>query len=428
MIIFPITILLILNFWFFKSVFWGVILGFFYFLFLSRKLAQKFTPKLNLLFSFLLVLSLTSFIGAGFYFLYQLNNAIIAIILLVLPALIYRHCESVSSRQSGTDEAIPRLTEKITGLLRRSLHSVAFTPRNDMGRLMANNNWPINWPFLRPKYKNLLIITYSFLAFILFKILFIFQTSEAIRSPWKVIPPEFFIYYFLATLALLIIIVNSTKKIYLSLISVHFLISSSIALIIYKLGYGFDQFIHQATEKIIIQQGVIYPKTIYYLGQYSLVTFLSKIFNINHIWIDKLLVTILFSVFLPFIIYISLKKLFPNNRATPVLPLLFLFFPISSFIVTTPQNLANLFILFIVFISLPFLAKKENWLLLIIILTLATLAIHPLAGIPALIFLIIILFDTYSLSPIIKYSFFVLGSTIIPLIFLINSYLFYFNI
>ncbi|NCF75505.1 MAG: hypothetical protein GWO87_03405 [Xanthomonadaceae bacterium] len=222
----------------------------------------------------------------------------------------------------------------------------------------------------------------------------------------------------------------------------HFLLSSSVALIIYKLGYGFDQFIHQATEKVIIKQGVIYPKTLYYLGQYSLVIILSKIFMISSAIIDKLLVIILFSAFLPFVIYQSFKNLLKNesdafskkalNKSIlHALPLIFLIFPFGFFIVTTPQNIANLFILITIFLALPYINGEKKYLLPLIILALTTLAIHPLAGIPVLIFLNFILLINFlkkslisnRLKKFILSIFLLLSSISLPLIFLIYSFL-----
>ena len=100
-----------------------------------------------------------------------------------------------------------------------------------------------------------------------------------------------------------------------------------------------------------------------------------------------MLVIILFSAFLPFIIYQSFKNLSKNRNILFAVPLIFLIFPFSSFIVTTPQNLANLFILIIIFLAFPYINGEKKYLLPLIILILATLAIHPLAGIPVLIFL-----------------------------------------
>jgi hypothetical protein len=391
MLIFFITVILIINIYFFQSLFLGLMFGFGYFFILSK----KFNPKSNLIYSTLLVLSILSFSGAIVYFFYELNNAVIAIILITTPIIISK----IPTRQ---------LTDQFT----------------------IHNKFSI----LNNKFKKLLILIYLTLTFISFKLLLISQTTDAIRSPWGIIPSEFFIFYFLATVILIFIILSAKTKKPLFLISLHFLLSSSVALIIYKLGYGFDQFIHLATEKVIYETGAIFPKPFYYLGQYSLVIILAKMFSISHEWIDKLLTIILFSFFLPTIIYISFKKIDFQKNLSLLASLSFLIFPLSSFIVTTPQNLANLFILFTIFASLPYLFQKEKSLIPIIILTLTTLAIHPLAGIPLLIFLSLIILTNYRhtqtcknstsasfLQVLISVLVFCFSSIILPLIFLINS-------
>lgn len=384
------TIITVLNILFLNSTFFGVIFGLAYFILLSIKFAEKFTPKLNFAYSLLLIFSTISFIGAMVYYFYQLNNLAISIILLTVPLIIKKM--PVQSNNCN----LPSQTKN-----------------NAIDTLFANF-----------KYSKILTVTYLFLSFILFKYLFIFQTDSTIRSPWKVLPSEFFIYYFLATIILVLITLSTNKRRYVILIAIHFAISSSVALIIYKLGYGFDQFIHQATEKIIIEKGLVTPKPLYYLGQYSFVTILSKIFSIGNLWIDKLLILFSFSLFFIIILYNSLKKFF-NNRHTLILILLFLIFPINSFIVTTPQNLANLFIIIIIYSSLPLIVNKEKSIVPLSILTLATVGIHPLAGLPALIFFSFVIlfkldFDAYKKRMTLIFLF-ILNSISIPLIFLINS-------
>ena len=408
---FLITIILILNFFFFQSTMIGTLFGVLYFFILSKKLSKKIF--IGLIYAFLLVLSMVLFLGAVIYYFYELNNFVIAIILIILPIAILSLRRSDSNRSNLVNrqwDCNNRFIRPVMGLLRRSFR----------------------YRSIHSSQRHYWILTFLYLTrcFILFKYLFIFQTTSAISSPWQIIPNEFFICYFLATLVLLIICWKSKTKKTLILISAHFFLCASVALIIYPIGYGFDQFIHQATEKIIIEHGAIYPKPLYYLGQYSLVVVLSKIFSVSYIWIDKLLVPMMFALFLPAVIYNSFRKAFNfDKNLSLILALIFLILPFSSFIVSTPQNLANFFILIIIFASLPHLTGTTKSLLPLIILCLAALAIHPIAGIAALIFLLLIFLSkrlrknrlNLRARKAILILFLTASSIIFPAIFLINS-------
>ena len=221
----------------------------------------------------------------------------------------------------------------------------------------------------------------------LFYILFINKTTNAIVSPWQVVPSHFFIIYFLSTCILLYKIFIYTEKFNLFLITLHTLLSSSIALIIYQIGYGFDPFIHRATEKIILNSGYILPKNPYYVGQYSLIVILTKIFNINLNIIDKILVPVLSSIIIPTLTYFSLVKINLEKKISQITSLIFPFFILFTIFFTVPQNLANIFLIIFIFLVLIYLKNNINniiklnhlWLLAI-----AITCIHPLAGIPAL--------------------------------------------
>lgn len=424
LLIFIITILFFNLF--LKSVIISAFFGAFYFFILSKKLSTKMQIKLS--FAFLLILSIVSFLGAIIYYFYKLNNFAIAVILIILPVIILSLRGSDSERSNLINRQ-KNCNYRFIHSAMRSLHRISFAK---FTQLIAKTTLFCSQKYEKKQQKYIWILRFLYLAFcfILFKYLFIFQTTSAIRSPWQIIPNDFFIFYFLATLILLIICLKSKTKKTLILISTHFFLSVAVALIIYPLGYGFDQFIHQATEKVIIESGAIYPKPFYYLGQYSLVVILSKIFSASYILIDKFLVPIMFAIFLPVVIYSSFQKTFNFDKNTClILALIFLTLPFSCFIVSTPQNLANFFLLIIIFSSLPYISGAEKSFLHLIILCLAALAIHPIAGISALLFLFIIFLSkrlpksklNLQAKKIILILFLIGSSIIFPIIFLINS-------
>lgn len=285
---------------------------------------------------------------------------------------------------------------------------------------------------------NIKILTtfFLFLEIILFYILFRSTTDLAIRSPWGpgVVPQEFFIIYFLTTLILVFILYSAKKSsTSLLLICIHFFLSTSVAFFVYKIGYGFDSFLHQAAEKILLQDGIIFPKPFYYIGQYVLVAFLATVTSLSVEIVDKLLIIIFYSFLIPPVIYCLLHRISGIDKFYVLIPLSFLAFPYKTFIVTTPQALANIFTLILIFLS--FYYFHQNYSILkrlptLLFLSLAILFIHPLAGIPAFIFITILCLQiwlnqkpkkSYILKNIIFGTFLGIMSIIIPSIFFLNS-------
>lgn len=365
--------------------FFGFMLGFI--LYRSRPTIFKF------IYGELYLLAGLSFWGVLLYYFYQLNSLAIAILVVFIPLILLPFLKYGNHLQTSHD----------------------FNPVQ------------INPHILRT---TLLVAAFIFLTIINFNYLLNAGTVEAIRTPWKIVPPQFFITYFASSAILLYFIVKSQKEgLNLFLISVHVFLSVSLVLFIYRVGYGFDPFIHQATEKAIAADGFILPKPFYYLGQYSLVVFLSKISLLPVAWIDRLLLPISFSLFLPATIYYSLKP-FVEKNLTPgasLLPLLAFILPFGAFIATNPQGLANLFLLITIFFGILALRREfpvfDLWFL-----SFATLFIHPLAGLPSLIFVFIVTIFIFLkkqegifefLRHLVFIGSFILTSIAIPLLFLL---------
>jgi hypothetical protein len=209
------------------------------------------------------------------------------------------------------------------------------------------------------------------------------RTSESIISPWQVVDPIFFLLYFLSSLFLL-----SAQRLPggMFFYCLYYFLAFSICAFVYKVGYGFDPFIHRAALSVIDIKGFVDPKTIYYLGQYSLEIIFHKIIFLPVGYLDKFLVPGLAAIFLPWAIGESsgheLSKF--SNRAMVLL----LAIPFSIFIVTVPQNLAYLFLLLIVFLNIK--PPDNSRLVLSVVLALAAFFTQPVAGVPAVLFVCLI--------------------------------------
>lgn len=366
------------------------------------------------------VLAFFSLSGAVIYYFYKLDNFIAALAVVI--------CGIISLV----------LAQKLQPV--ESFSNIPFPILRTLGRI---------WLFMRSIFYSAYFILNALFYFIFaglcFKILFNTRIHQAVNTPWVAIPQRFFIYYFLATLFLIIFFYKQKfKNTSTILLIIHSFLSVSVALLIYPLGYGFDSFIHQATEKLIALKGFVEPKTIYYLGQYSIVTIFHKATGIGIETIDKLLVPVLFSIFIPLsAFYAFFKGLKLELKTALLLSLFTLLLPFSGFIATTPQGLGNLFVLIIIFLGLiyqnnrqpykieyqPSVASQkkyasclmlhDSYFMILLFLALAAFFIHPLAGIPAFIFVGLLVLNPNRLLYVICYMLPV--SLAIPLIFLAAS-------
>lgn len=201
------------------------------------------------------------------------------------------------------------------------------------------------------------------------------QSLNALQSPWTEIGWPFWLaYWLLAAVGLWLI--KSGRRISLATITVWWLLTYSLASLIYFSAFGFDPFVHQATEKTIIAQGQITPKTPYYLGQYALVASLHRLTRLPIGQVERFLLSGLIAIFIPWLINVWFK----SRQFNPSVGRLALWlWPIISwpiFIVTTPQNCAYFFLIITV---LSATMSKVNQPLLWSS-ALASLACQPLAG------------------------------------------------
>lgn len=266
-------------------------------------------------------------------------------------------------------------------------------------------------------------------------------TEEAINSPWAVVSPLIFLLFGITSLLLTLLITQARQRVLvLPLVSIVLFIFLAVVLFVFPLGYGFDSFIHQATEKHIAEFGTITPKPFYYIGQYSIVLFLHFAFSVPIEWADKLLVPILAVGFLP-IVWLTAAAHLLKEKQTAFRSLIILFLlPLSSFIVTTPQSLGNLWFLLLLLFAVPRLCDypplkitKEKttggsrlWPL--VIGAIAALLIHPIAGLPALLFCALLAANpdepkqkNPTLSRIFSWIIILFGGFAVPIIFVINN-------
>jgi len=254
---------------------------------------------------------------------------------------------------------------------------------NHKQSLLHFEDWREKWN--KNNKKNSLTIAYLFFFLISLLILINFQTEESIISPWQKIPYHFFFFYSLATITLLINI-NKNNPLFLLLISFHYFLSFGIAVIIYKLGYGFDSFVHESTISHIIKNGSIEPRPFYYLGYYSLLVIFDKIFMVPYEFLNKFSTPILASILIPLTTYQALSKIFENKNTVKILLITFLIIPFGILTHTTPQTFSYLLLILSVLLGLT--CNNYTDLIIIYLLSLVAIITQPVAGIPAFFYAI----------------------------------------
>lgn len=333
--------------------------------------------KKNFLLFFLLFLSLIINIGSIFYYFYKFNDLVVIITLFLSLLLTYSFIYFSIYRGNQQASPSPSLSFPADRMSRSDY------TREGKGTPALSESLRIS-VFLKII---LPVITLS-LFFLLFQIFFKSGSFSAIASPWQFLPNYFWFFLWLLIVTIFINFYFKSRWSYLFVFMLYFLFFS-VSFFIYKIAFGYDQLLHQRVLADILKFGVVEPKTIYYLGQYTLELFFLKIWPFSLETLDKLLVPFLSAVLIPLTFIFNFKKRGFHKTVWPLL--LFLILPFSIFTYTVPQNLAFLFLIILLIFSFNknFVAQKTNFFFLFS-LALAIFFIHPLAGVPAIIFTFIL--------------------------------------
>ena len=269
-----------------------------------------------------------------------------------------------------------------------------------------------------------------FLFALFFTLLSDSPVTEAVRSVWERLPVSLFLLFALTvSLTFGLLWRGRERAVSLLLVCVLLFATLSVAAIAFPIGFGFDSFIHKATEAHLAEFGTITPKPFYYIGQYALVLFAHHGFQIPIDLADTFLVPILAALLLPMAWYFAAAHI-TRKRGTAMLTLTGLFLlPLSQFIVTTPQALANLWTMLLILASVPYLLEREHPQLRVLALgAVATVLIHPIAGIPTLLYFMFLSTDPSRTNPrtpktnrVVRLFLIAFACVVLPLSFVVNS-------
>lgn len=395
------VLLLVVNFFVFQNSFFGGVVFFLSIFGLIIHLAKLFYPNKTsgerYLFSALFLFSMLTIVNSVLYYLYKITPTTSLLVFISFSLLFF----------------IPlKKTELVISRVMRRFHRLSKYVK----------------PFQK-KYFDYQVFTFLALEIFLFFLVFHYSTTEILVSPWNKTTPLFFILYALTTFFLFSLILFSKIELKTKLVCTisHLFFTFSIAAIMYKLGYGYDGFIHRATEEWIQQNGFITPKNPYYIGQYSMIVWISNLSFIPIFFIDVYFVPFLAALSLPFATMYALKNIWdiPKNIAlalTFVFP--FLFF--LSLQLTTPHNLLILLFLITILLSL-FATKEKKGIVLLFLLCVTGMFTHPLLGAPLLIFiftkLLLKKIPSIKLQISVIILFFLVITFLFTFLFALNNYL-----
>jgi hypothetical protein len=198
-------------------------------------------------------------------------------------------------------------------------------------------------------------------------------TDISIRTPWPLLPTQTLLALAVIPLCAWLAAWKANRRwITISLVALSLASIAFVSPLLYRIGYGFDGFLHVATERIVYDTGTLNPKPLYYIGQYVFVTWFARFTSVSVESVDRFLVPIAVTL-LPLLFFYGRKT---KNRWEDVSLLLFL--PLATFVATTPQSLAYVCGLGAVFLSLD----RRTHPAAALSLAAWALTIHPLAGLP----------------------------------------------
>lgn len=216
-----------------------------------------------------------------------------------------------------------------------------------------------------PQHK-IIVIFYLVLVVIGFYLLYITRGAEQIVTPWQVIDKNYLAVYFGATAILGALLFSRAKaKVLLFLLCVHALLTFSYLPLTHEFFYGADQWRHSATESRLTAglalnsaQLSATPRTIlqfFDLGKMSYAQFwalgvgLSKILQIDLLFLNKWLAPALFALIFPLLLF-EIGRVFDFGKRKSLIFAYCGFLPFALQIAgafTLPNNLSFLYFLFL---------------------------------------------------------------------------------
>lgn len=206
-------------------------------------------------------------------------------------------------------------------------------------------------------------------------------TTISVQTPWTLLPKGIFLVVCLPFFAALVAAWKDRTRLATFIVSATSWISVAIITpILYPLGYGFDGFIHRASQQILLASGTLHPKPFYYIGQYVWTTWLVHAFDLSLRTVDIWLIPLSLLIPLATILIWAKSDQAPSSWR---LPLILLFLPLGAFVNTTPQSFSYVLGFAALISALWIRTEKRSWIIPLL-LALWSSIVHPLGGLPFL--------------------------------------------
>ncbi len=205
----------------------------------------------------------------------------------------------------------------------------------------------------------------------------------ALQTPWMFFSIAFFLLFALASAVLLWLAWTEDARMIRWFTTLHYFVFYSVALIVFRLGFGYDPIIHQTAEQYIVDHGRIFPLQPFYIGQYVIVALLHHFTQVPVQLIDRLLLPVLTVITVPAVAYYGLTRAYGiQDRIARMSVVLVLILPMSLLTFTAPYNLTVLYTLWWIFLFPLLLRGTAIEQTTTFLIALAALVTHPLLGLP----------------------------------------------
>lgn len=204
-------------------------------------------------------------------------------------------------------------------------------------------------------------------------------TEQSIRTPWPLLP-EWTLPLIGMQWIFAIVTMWKLKNRWITALQTALAIASTtmLAPFVYRIGYGFDGFLHVAGERILLETGTLIPHPMYYMGQYLLTTWIARIGELDIASVDRYLVPVSASILLPLALLTNTAR---EHRITRFAGLILI--PLAPFVATTPHGFSIVLACTAVLLSVGTEARIVHPVLPILIALWCALT-HPLVGLPIL--------------------------------------------
>ncbi len=216
----------------------------------------------------------------------------------------------------------------------------------------------------------------------------IHRSGEALRSPWQIATPLWFLLFFFGLLATAKLAYHKSHLTAPSIVLLG-IVSTTMALIIFSNGFGFDPFLHRGAIQELVTHGSLHPIRILYSGYYGLIASLSVLFALPVKCIDLLLVPGIAGL-LPAVLYRSLLAHHKNHVTAFLGACGLLLAPYSFFTFSIPFSVTAL-------CTIATIAFIHTWRndsrrqIQFLACNILAIFFHPLLAVPTVLWMIIVL-------------------------------------